>query len=779
MDEQESTTKVPADGSARVIATWTCPACDLKIPTTTAICPQDGTTIDAQKGIDQALADTYEFIGTIGTGGMGVIYKARQKMLNKIVAIKMLHSHLLNIQSMLRFQQEAKAASSLTHPNVISVHDFGISEQGQPYMVMDYIEGTTLADLLKRKGALALPEAMDIFLAVCEALEHAHGHGVLHRDLKSSNIMLSEKEDGYSVHLLDFGIAKIIDTESGGIAQQLTQTGEVIGSPLYMSPEQCMGKKVDHRSDIYSLGCILYEAVTGNPPHRGDSMIETIFKHLNETPLTLHQARPDIKFPETFNNLVMKLLANKPEDRVQTIAQVKDELLNIQSGALKGGFKPKAAAAWSKLKFSRATATIIVGAILAMVGLASLAISEANLKRADELKTESEKQARQSAEANTQEPSTQTDQGKFKLDNGSEGEVTQARLLRVPAGQKSLYFTGTKVSDQTLWTLLRFTRLHTLDLSKTPITDYAIKPLSKLRTVTNLTLNNTHLTPNGLAQLAELPWLRELHLDATEANDESLLAFSRLPNLGVLEVRDTAITDKGLENLLAAKKLRKLSISGTAITNRGLATIAKMKLTELNMWDTNVSPGLVEQLKGCKKLNRLCLSRVNLNADDLANLSELPNLNYLQLYHIKNLKDDDLRTLSKLKSLEKLHLEDCPLSDNAGKYLNQMHDLEELSINSCNITDRLITQISDLQKLEKLWLQRTNVRNLKGISQLRALEELYISSTDVTDAGLKELVILPNLTSLELWYCPNISRRGMAAFKRMKPNCEIDEDYSN
>ncbi len=729
--------------------------------------------------MDQALAETYEFIGTIGTGGMGVIYKARQKMLNKIVAIKMLHSHLLNIQSMLRFQQEAKAASSLKHPNVISVHDFGISEQGQPYMVMDYIEGTTLADLIHKTGALALPEAMDIFLAVCEALEHAHGHGVLHRDLKSSNIMLSEKEVGYGVHLLDFGIAKILETDSGGIAQQLTQTGEVIGSPLYMSPEQCMGKKVDHRSDIYSLGCILYEAVTGSPPHRGDSMIETIFKHLNETPLTLHQARPDIKFPETFDNLVMKLLANKPEDRVQTIAQVKDELLNIQSGALKGGFKPKAAAAWSKLKISRAAANITVCGILTVVAIVSLASSEANLKRADELKRECEKQTRQSAETNTQELTSQTDQGKIKLDNGSEGEVTQARLLRVPVGSESLYFAGAKVSDQTLWTLLRFPRLHSLDLSRTPITDYGIKPLSKLKTVTNLTLNNTHLTPNGLAQLAELPWLRELHLDSTEANDETLLALSLLPNLRVLEVRDTAITDKGLENLLAAKHLRTLSISGTAITNRGLASVAKMNLTELNMWDTNVSPGLMEQLKGCKKLNRLCLSRVNLSADDIAKLSELPSLNYLQLYHIKNLKDDDLRTLSKPKSLEKLHIEDCPLSDNAGKYLNQMHELDELSINDCNITDRLITQIGDLQKLKKLWLQCTNVRDLKGLSQLRALEELYISSTAVTDAGLKELVTLPNLTSLELWFCPNISRQGMAAFKRMKPNCEIDEGYSN
>jgi len=778
LDEQESTVDTNAAGAPRPLATWTCPACNLKIPTTTAICPQDGTTIDAQKEMDPALAEIYEFIGTIGTGGMGVIYKARQKMLNKIVAIKMLHSHLLNVQSMLRFQQEAKAASSLRHPNVISVHDFGISEQGQPYMVMDYIEGTTLADLLRKDGALPLPDAMDIFLAVCEALEHAHEHGVLHRDLKSSNIMLSKKEGGYNVHLLDFGIAKIIDTESGGIAQQLTQTGELIGSPLYMSPEQCMGKKVDNRTDIYSLGCILYEAVTGNPPHCGDTMIETIFKHLNETPLTLHQARPDINFPETFDNLVMKLLASKPEDRVQSISQVKAELLNIQSGALKGGFTQKAATAWSKFKFSRTTAAITMAAILATIGLVSLSISNSNLERTAELKNESNKQLSQADALRKQAFATKEDDDAPKLNEVSADKLL-VRLRQVPNDCQDLDLSSSKVNDQILWSLPRFTQLNSLDLSKTSITDDAIKPLSKLKGVTTLTLSDTALSPEALAQLASLTGLKKLYLDSTAVDDSDLRAFSGLPGLKHLDVRDTDISDHGLEFLPTAKNLETLSISGTSITNRGISAISKLKLIELNMWDTHVSAGVVEQLKECKSLTSLSLSRLNLSAGDIIALSELPSLNYLQLYHIKNLEDEDLLALTKLKALTKLYIEDCPLSDGAATYLNQMHQLEGLSVNECAVTDRLIAQIGDLQNLKQMWLENTKVRDFKQISKLRKLESLKISGTPVTDSALKEIATLPNLDELEIRYCPNLSRPAIAAFKKLKPRCDVVSHYSN
>lgn len=357
------------------VGSWVCSKCGLLVSKTSTICPQDGTRIDDVPLLesDKILASHYEFIATVGVGGMSVIYKARQLLLNKIVAIKMLHSHIMSEHAVMRFQQEAKAATSLRHANVIAVHEFGVSEHGQPYMVMDFIDGPTLGELIRERGSLTLPDALDIFLQVCDALTHAHANNVLHRDLKPGNIMLLPRDGGYEVRLVDFGIAKIMDTGST-IAHQLTRTGELFGSPLYMSPEQCMGKSVDQRSDIYSLGCILYESLVGHPPHRGETLIDTIFKHLNDEPVTLKVARPDIVFPQAVEDFVMKLLAKRPENRHQSMTEVKQRLLEIQSGALRGNFLQKTLKL--DLKITRPKMFLLGGMVFAIVGLVAMVAAD-------------------------------------------------------------------------------------------------------------------------------------------------------------------------------------------------------------------------------------------------------------------------------------------------------------------------------------------------------------------------------------------------------------------
>lgn len=225
------------------------------------------------------LPRTYEFIGEIGSGGMGVIYKAWHSSLKKNVAIKILHQ--VNQQTVMRFQREAQAASTLRHDNVIAVLDFGATDEGQPYMVMDFVEGKPLSDLINQRGALPVDSALNIFKQICSGIGHAHGKGVVHRDLKPSNVMLSDPDKwNPHVHIVDFGIAKVLgpeETEAG----KLTQTGDVFGSPLYMSPEQCFGKKVDFRSDIYSIGCIMFEVLTGKPPFMGETIMDTMLKQMN------------------------------------------------------------------------------------------------------------------------------------------------------------------------------------------------------------------------------------------------------------------------------------------------------------------------------------------------------------------------------------------------------------------------------------------------------------------------------------------------------------------
>ena len=234
--------------------------------------------------------------------------------------------------------------------NIVKVHDFGLTHTGQPYMVMDLVEGKSLSQVLDELGELPTAQCLIIFIDICDALVHAHEKGVLHRDLKTSNIMLTTtSERAMLAKLVDFGIAKILDEDADSPVQKLTQTGELFGSPLYMSPEQCYGKKVDRRSDIYSFGCLMFECLTGRVPFRGDTVVETISKQMTATPPLLSEVRPDKTFPRRLVDVVDKCLAKNPEGRYRTINDVRTELVSIQHAERKNLAKEKAKfIAWMK-----------------------------------------------------------------------------------------------------------------------------------------------------------------------------------------------------------------------------------------------------------------------------------------------------------------------------------------------------------------------------------------------------------------------------------------------
>jgi serine/threonine protein kinase len=217
----------------------------------------------------------YQIIEVIGKGGMGVVYKVRQVAVSKLMAVKRLlasREESINESALRRFQIEAKACFKLNHKNIVKVFDFDPND-GDPFLVMEFVEGVSLSSLIRSKVRLSIESTMEIALQLCDGLAHAHGHNILHRDLKPQNIMYQEirstelfgKEEPPHVKILDFGLAKIFDT-ADGTARTLTKTGEAFGTPLYMSPEQCQGKQLDEKSDIYSLGCVIYECLTGQPP---------------------------------------------------------------------------------------------------------------------------------------------------------------------------------------------------------------------------------------------------------------------------------------------------------------------------------------------------------------------------------------------------------------------------------------------------------------------------------------------------------------------------------
>jgi tetratricopeptide (TPR) repeat protein/tRNA A-37 threonylcarbamoyl transferase component Bud32 len=283
------------------------------------------------KTTDQRLgtvvADRYEIVSLAGAGGISSVYKAYHRILQKPVAVKFLHQERLSSDTALkRFMQEAKAVSLLNHPNIVSVHDFGATSAGEPYIVMDFLEGASLAEELQTVGPLDLPRFFHIFGQSTEALATAHKQGIVHRDIKPGNIMLVHTgSDPDFVKIVDFGLARLMPQE-GEQDQELTRTGEVFGSPLYMSPEQWSGKKLDARSDVYSTGCVMYEALTGAPPHVGSTIYLTMVKHLNDAPAPVRSVRPGLKCIEPLEAVILKALAKEPDQRYQSMSELAEAL---------------------------------------------------------------------------------------------------------------------------------------------------------------------------------------------------------------------------------------------------------------------------------------------------------------------------------------------------------------------------------------------------------------------------------------------------------------------
>lgn len=304
-----------------------CLSCKTEYDSQDDSCPRDGgqlVPVANDPLIGTTFADKYQILKVLGSGGMSVIYQARHKYMERICAVKLLHPFLVADASMFqRFQYEAKAASNLDHPNVVRVHDFGITDDGRAYLVMDYLSGEDLSSILERDVILPEDKAREIFRQACMGLDHAHSKGVIHRDLKPSNLFLEPQSDGsIIVKLVDFGIAKINlpgEIESG---QNLTRTGEVFGSPLYMSPEQCAGLSLDARSDIYSLGCLMYEVVAGKTPLIGSTAFDTMQMHLKTKPAKPTEVSPRISLSPHTEAVIMQCLAKRPADRFSSVADL-------------------------------------------------------------------------------------------------------------------------------------------------------------------------------------------------------------------------------------------------------------------------------------------------------------------------------------------------------------------------------------------------------------------------------------------------------------------------
>ncbi len=307
----------------------TCPTCGAQYPHTVRICTRDGTVLEAPVPLEahlvgKTLEGKYRLDAFLSGGGMGAVYKATHVMLGKTVAVKVIKPELVTSPEIVRrFQREARAATSLNHPNIVGVFDLGQTEDGTLYLAMEFIEGTSLKEVIRRSGPLEARRIVHLLLQVAGALALAHRHNIVHRDLKPHNIMLTTGETGDEVaKLVDFGIAKTFDDA----ATQLTRTGYALGTPQYMSPEQALGKEVDGRSDLYSLGVILYEMLTGEVPFSDESAPAILVKHMNEAPVPPSARRPDVAVNPELEAIALRCLEKDPARRFQRAEEVAEAL---------------------------------------------------------------------------------------------------------------------------------------------------------------------------------------------------------------------------------------------------------------------------------------------------------------------------------------------------------------------------------------------------------------------------------------------------------------------
>ncbi|AKT37221.1 serine/threonine protein kinase [Chondromyces crocatus] len=286
----------------------------------------------------EVLGGKFKILQKIGSGGMGAVYKASQPDMNRMVAIKILHQKLTNRKDLVsRFRREARAMAHLTHPNTVRVVDYGELEDGALYIIMEYLEGRNLNQVVRKEGPLSVERALPVLIQACGALQEAHLQGIVHRDLKPENIFLSTNA-GLKDYpkVLDFGLAKVTERELRPGSIMLTQEGMVFGTPEFMSPEQAQGKVLDARSDIYSLAVILYEVLTGKLPFEARTPMEHIQMHVNKAPIPIDERVPGKTFPAGLWGVLKKALEKKADDRYATAADFAEALKPFAGSAGKG-----------------------------------------------------------------------------------------------------------------------------------------------------------------------------------------------------------------------------------------------------------------------------------------------------------------------------------------------------------------------------------------------------------------------------------------------------------
>lgn len=571
------------------------------------------------------LLDRYVIGQKLGEGGMGVVYRARDKLLDKTVAVKVM-IHGANAGAQARFQREAQMASRLNHANIVQVLDFGITDGDYPFMVMEYVDGRSLAELIAEQGPLSLSESLPILVQIVLALAHAHGQGVLHRDLKAHNVILTKNADGEClVKLVDFGLAKPVSDEG---LSTLTRVGAMVGSPLYMSPEQAKSADLDGRSDLYSFGCLMYETLTGDVPIRGGTVLETLSLKATRKAPSLADAGSDCG--DAVEAIVATCLAIDPEDRFASADKLAEALGALDLGSpvdgpeIFGTDTPEV----SGTKQGQRLVPFFLGGLIFICLLLPVFCLFA-MQKDPEPGPEANALKREVAQASLLDYGghqiVEVKEGVFRCQLGVTDADLEAFARSDDADKlRTLAIQGGGIKGYGLASLKDFpiVKIEFEYPLKNP--DVAMKYVSEIKTLTTLRLDGCFtVSSKGLKHLAELPNLTYLSLENSGLiDDESIAIINTFPRVKDLLIPRTNVRAKGLSMLDRNRHYDQLSLTANNLTDLDLDSLAGLDISSPNLSiNPKLTPAGVSKFMKGRKLVEITLKDLPWKEEDFVRLS--------------------------------------------------------------------------------------------------------------------------------------------------------------
>lgn len=614
-----------------------------------AVAPRQTTPLKPE----QVITGRYKVISLVGQGGMGSVYQVEDLHSKEHFALKTLHPENVNDITWRRFEKEAKAAQMLDHPVLLRVHDLGVTDENQPFFVMDYFDGETLANRIRNTGPLNLEFALHIFIQTCFALGHAHKQGVIHRDIKPSNIMISRDGDQPEVRIVDFGIAKLVSADSESMA--LTKTGEIFGTPYYMSPEQCLGTPVDHRADIYSLGCVLFEALAGTPPFLGESALSTMMKHQSEKPPTLREASLGRAFPEAIETIVAKMLEKKPEDRYQDLFEVASDLNRLKQGA---EVKPR-----QRLQEETAPSSFKFTTTVAMVVLFSIASFLAGRLTAGSNESEPKPPVKgsDSADAFQGLPIDFDRSGRFdtkqKYFSSFSSTTPSVRYFRFPPGLSGSI--GLMMDVDPAMKIFRVENGQLEELFEGKRQMYGDIIVENFKPFGMRSSSYIIEHPEMFARFRNNE-LRSLSFFWQRVTENTLQHVAKLQSLkALLLLYPGPLADESFKYVNELDELEELTITKARMTGRGLAKLKRLKqFSRLRIAGLHYMSPMLAALQGSTSIRDLAING-NVKNEDLRLIATLPNLEILDLSENEDIDEKGLAHLTSLGNLQRLYLQNC------------------------------------------------------------------------------------------------------------------------